>query len=497
MIRQRTTPRRAAIVALACLTAAGCDMFTSTDTRLARAEKRMSASDYSGAYIEIKNVLQKEPGNARAQLDMARIMLQLSDVAAADKALKQALALGVGPSEAAQLAARIQLAKGKGADLLADIDAGKLALPEPSRSIYRGEALLSLSRPDEASVAFETALKSNAKSLPVRIGLARTSLARKKADEALARIDAVLADDSTSAEAWLVKAITLAALGRAADAEQATEKARQHSAQLTLEQQARLLASLTEWKLNRGDAQGASAMHRDLDKLIGPAPIVRMLGARIMLVRKDYAGAAAELQRLVQDAPDFVPARILLGGVLLSQGNVEQADLQLTRAVENEPNNRAARQLLSKVRRQLGRPDLQESTPLSVEEREAKARQQIRRVDPRLIQAETYAKNGQKDKAIAQYELLLRSNPRSPGVLNNLAWLYHETGDARALPTARKAYELAPKVPDIADTYGWILVQAGQVDAGLPLLRAASVASDNPQIDKHYAEAQSRVRAPK
>ena len=62
-------------------------------------------------------------------------------------------------------------------------------------------------------------------------------------------------------------------------------------------------------------------------------------------------------------------------------------------------------------------------------------------------------------EAMAQwFERMLGAQNANPVVLNNLAWLYHEAEDARALPTARRAYELAPEQPEIMDTYGWILL---------------------------------------
>ena len=58
--------RHVALVALACTAMAGCDMFTSTETRIERAETQIAAREYRAAVIELRNALQKEPGNGRA-----------------------------------------------------------------------------------------------------------------------------------------------------------------------------------------------------------------------------------------------------------------------------------------------------------------------------------------------------------------------------------------------------------------------------------------------
>ena len=50
-----------------------------------------------------------------------------------------------------------------------------------------------------------------------------------------------------------------------------------------------------------------------------------------------------------------------------------------------------------------------------------------------------------------------RQPQTSAANLNNLAWLYDQKGDTeKALGHARRAYELSPKRPEIADTLGWL-----------------------------------------
>ncbi len=103
--------------------------------------------------------------------------------------------------------------------------------------------------------------------------------------------------------------------------------------------------------------------------------------------------------------------------------------------------------------------------------------------------AEGWQQAGERRRAIAQYEAIDRNGGANAIVLNNLAWLYHESSDERAEQVGKRAYEAAPGVPAVADTYGWILVQAGKADQALPLLKDAAAAGDDPSIDYHYAVA--------
>jgi putative PEP-CTERM system TPR-repeat lipoprotein len=111
----------------------------------------------------------------------------------------------------------------------------------------------------------------------------------------------------------------------------------------------------------------------------------------------------------------------------------------------------------------------------------------------RQLLAGYYEAAGRSDEAIAEYEKLADQKPPHPAILNNLAWLLHEKGDARALDLAQQAHLAAPKVPEIADTYGWILVQRNQAAEGLGVLQSALAGSPgNPDIQYHVAAAYAK-----
>src|SRR5690606_35348089 len=85
---------------------------------------------------------------------------------------------------------------------------------------------------------------------------------------------------------------------------------------------------------------------------------------------------------------------------------------------------------------------------------------------------------------------LLKQNPQNILALNNLAWLYHQNGDKRAMDLARKAYELKPDNAAIADTYGWILFQAGKQSESVKVLeKAHQLAPNSYEIGMHLVEA--------
>lgn len=100
---------------------------------------------------------------------------------------------------------------------------------------------------------------------------------------------------------------------------------------------------------------------------------------------------------------------------------------------------------------------------------------------------------GDNKGAIAEYEAVIARDERNALALNNLAWLYSEMGDKRALPTAERAMALQQDNPAVLDTYGWILVQSGQKERGIAQLeKALKLAPDSKEIKQHLTQAQSR-----
>lgn len=113
---------------------------------------------------------------------------------------------------------------------------------------------------------------------------------------------------------------------------------------------------------------------------------------------------------------------------------------------------------------------------------------------PVLIKAIDAQQAKNYEEAIGWYEKTIELAPNMAAAINNLAWIYYEQKDPRAMELGKRAYDLAPNSPSILDTYGWILVEQGQVAEGIQYLqRAASIAPDSQEIQGHLREAKSRL----
>ena len=104
--------------------------------------------------------------------------------------------------------------------------------------------------------------------------------------------------------------------------------------------------------------------------------------------------------------------------------------------------------------------------------------------------ASAYIVHGRYDAAIRESEILLTTEFNNPIVLNNLAWLYDQKGDARAIEIGEKALKQAPRSPEIMDTVGWILTRRGDLNRAVEILKNAHRAAPKQgDIAYHFAVA--------
>ncbi|MCW8902356.1 XrtA/PEP-CTERM system TPR-repeat protein PrsT [Sedimenticola sp.] len=107
--------------------------------------------------------------------------------------------------------------------------------------------------------------------------------------------------------------------------------------------------------------------------------------------------------------------------------------------------------------------------------------------------AGTLLEQGLHDEAIQTYEKVLQADDSQLIALNNLAWIYSSRGNDKAVELGKRAYELASTRPEIVDTYGWILVQTGDLSKGSEILKqAAELSPNNQEIIYHLGYAQHK-----
>lgn len=226
--------------------------------------------------------------------------------------------------------------------------------------------------------------------------------------------------------------------------------------------------------------------------------------------------ARASLKRAIEKQPGYLPAQETLIAMEIESGHSDEA-LRIAAAIQTqqpksplgsslEGDIQLAAKNYSKAARAYERAStLNSSNILLVKWHQALALSEGEKaadsmIKPWLVKhpedlfvqaylARHYLSAGRHQEAISAHEKLLQKAPRDFKLMNNLAWLYQQTGDPRALRIAENAYKLAPGNPAIQDTLGWLLVQGNQAARGRDLLAKAAAASDSPSIRFHYAAA--------
>jgi tetratricopeptide (TPR) repeat protein len=346
--------------------------------------------------------------------------------------------------------------------------------------------------------------------------------------------------DQTPAGMLLASAIDY----QTGNVEQAVARLDRLVARQPANRKARRLLAAAQWR--KGDVAGTIATLRPLaDRPDADSYTLSLIG-RALERQGDTQGAAAYLARAAQpqgraltalDAgqvsneqlaalrraaaqrPDHAPTQIMLIAALLARGLGDEALQRAVRVQAANPGVPDAHVLVGDARGTKGdfagaaeeyrkAANLAFTEPVALRMIEALQRsnqgpaaQQVLNLflqqNPRNVPALVLAAGAHMQartwpEAIRIYEgLRRRLGDRDATILNNLAWAYSEVGDhGRAVPIARRAWELDRDNPATADTYGWILFKSGQRAEGLALLeRAARGAPSDAEIRRHLEEA--------
>ncbi len=203
---------------------------------------------------------------------------------------------------------------------------------------------------------------------------------------------------------------------------------------------------------------------------------------QLYLRQGDVKNARIQAAHVRKDKPDSALGYVLEARIFQSEGNYEEAILQYQKAIEKQENRDALLALYTLYdglgRRQNGFQLLEEWIKKHPQDSIAQR-----------ILALGYLKAGRRDDAQAMLETLVESRPNDSLVLASLAQLYLQEGNPDARALAERALQAAPNWAVAMDTYGWVLVQAGETEEGLKYLREAITRDSNPLIRYHLAVA--------
>lgn len=501
------------------------------------------------AYFE--KAAKLDPSNIALQTQLGLSRLVAGDTERAEARLTTASALGSKQYQADVALVRLYLSKKQYDKALVAVSALEKKFPNsPATHNLKGGVYYAKQDYAQARQSFEKALKLKPGFFPAASNLAQLDVNDKNPAAAHKRLEAVLTQDKSNLKATLALAFLARNENKEKDFVRWLEKAvrehpnevrpREHLAEYYLAKKtpekalnlarevsntnpgnAEAISLLGRMQLASGQTGNAVASYTRLTQIEPKSALVYFQLGKAQAAANNEAGTRKALRQALEIRPDFLDARVALVALESRTGHLMDALSLAQQAQRLHPQSYVGFLLegdvllLSKrfaeaakaYEKALG---LEPLPDLVVKRHLAQVRAgDVKNADTGLqawlqshpkdkstwfYYAQSLESRGLNQQAIAQYSEVLRLAPDDPGVLNNLAMLYHKERDARARATAEKAYRLAPQHPLIADTLGWMLVEQGEAGRGLELLRKANAAAPKAsEIRFHYAVALAKT----
>ncbi|MBL1264942.1 tetratricopeptide repeat protein [Methylomicrobium sp. RS1] len=223
----------------------------------------------------------------------------------------------------------------------------------------------------------------------------------------------------------------------------------------------------------------------EADQISPDKPEAQVFKTAYLIKLKHYQEALDLAVRVDKQSPKLVLGKLLKGDVYLAEKKLDKAIEMYRQAYKLQPSNKVLFTLADIMTIQKKQSDVINLLNNALEKDGKNGAIHFKL-------ATVYQQQNDNKQAEAHYKAILEGQPDHVLALNNLAYLYFQQSNPKALELAKKAYEKAPESAAILDTYGYILVKQGQPKEGLLLLeKAASLASKSSDIQFHLAEAYS------
>jgi putative PEP-CTERM system TPR-repeat lipoprotein len=282
-----------------------------------------------------------------------------------------------------------------------------------------------------------------------------------------------------------------------------------------------VLDLLAQAELANDNNTAALQNYNKIAALVPTSALAQFRIASIHLRMQNETAAVSALRAAISLKPDYVDAQVALAVLEARKGNHEQA-LAVARQIQKQAGKsptgyelegdllmaqkkpalavKAYEQALGTSKSGPRIIKLHDSLKQAGREKEANARvaqwlkQNPSDTSTRMHFATANLLNQQNKAAIEEFQAILQQDPKNVAALNNIALAYQQEKDPRALEYAEKAYQLDANSPSIMDTLGWILVDQGNTNRGLPLLqKAASLTPASPDVRYHLAAALNKA----
>jgi len=284
------------------------------------------------------------------------------------------------------------------------------------------------------------------------------------------------------------------------------------------------LETLATVQLANGELADGIATYRALAEVKPELAPVQIRLGQLYLQQKEFDAARKAFSRALELQPDNLAALVSLGALNLETGEVGVAQELAAKILRGYPKSPLGYQLQGDIQRKAKDYRAAAQSYVAAYQQGSSAQLALLVYQMRnmagdkagalaalqtgtkdhpdaaalhLVLANEYMAAGRNPEAISEYERTRVLAPKNIVAWNNLAWLYHQQGDSKALEYARKARDLEPKKPEVLDTYGWIELMQGDPAKGLQAIQDAAVFGPHiPSVQYHLAVAQNRNGRP-
>ena len=464
---------------------AGPELKTAADLAPVRSEERIKYVEFqiaNGASDQARVLLQdttkQAPDYLPAWGDLARIALAEKKYDEALSLLQNIFTRDPDNPDARMLEAQAWLGKGDNAKAIAVLDKLNTVFPNnPVIKYQLARAYVTNKNLAQATAQLEQALAINPDYIEANLLLAQLNLGAGKLQAVVAAMEQLRKKRPDLPQARVMLADGYRALGRLEEA------AALFREELNITPQSagdHFLLAVTLRQENK-NAEARSEFEKVVELTPDNWRAVDQL-VEMDVAEKQYDAATQRVRHYFQTKPDGAAGHFMLGKIHAPQHHWAEAESELQKAIDVDPNFSSAYESLISVYA------AQRKLPQAIAELETSAKRQPD--DPRIlfVLALLYEQMHDYEKARDAYEKVLTIKPDMATVLNNLAYLY-----AERLPQLDRAYELAQKAralqPDeasVADSLGWILYKRGDYQQALGLLQeSAGKLPENPEVQFH------------
>lgn len=395
-------PGRMALAAMAAVLLTACS--ESPEAMVSSARGYIEKSDFNAAGIQLKNALQENANLADARFLLGKVNLAQENLPGAVKELQRSLDLGYPRNDVVPLLARALVRSAEFDRVLKDFGEQTLDDPKAQASLLAsiGDAYFAKRDLAKARASYDKSLAAGDEVL-ARVGLARVKLHSGDAPGATADLRTIAEANPDLVEAY-------GALAEAAAIQKQPEEAIKALEQVVRIKPSNVASHYTLvsmlLQLNRQDE--ALARLEAMKKVAPKDPGTIYLQAYVDFRNNRFVEARDGALLALKSSPEFLPAHLLAGTVLVRLNDQVQAQTHLAKVLSRAPGQTMARTMLVASHLALG------ESQRALEVLQPMLDQPIN--DARLlgIAGQVFLANGEYDKAEAYFERSAKAAPEDP-----------------------------------------------------------------------------------